>query len=115
MVTLLDTFNIAVSGLAGVGLLYLLYSGRYVVGYRRFFTIITFGLFLVVVSGSLLVLVSPAVRHGVHGLATLFIAIGLWDLARVEAASDQNWQDLLFEPDGQVEPKPPDVSLDTDD
>lgn len=115
MVTALDAFNIAVSAAAAAGLLYLLYSGRYVVGYRRFFSLITFGLFLVVLGGPFLALVSPAIRHGVHGFATLFIAIGLYDLARVEMETERDWEDLLFADDAPPDVEPFEAAAELDD
>ena len=115
MVTVLDAFNIATSGAAAVGLLYLLYSSRYVVGYRRFFSLITFGLFLVVLGGPFLALVSPAIRHGIHGFATLFIAVGLYDLTRVEIATRRDWETLLFKEESESELELTEPAVDADD
>lgn len=94
MVTALDAFNVAISAAAARSPIYLLYSSRYVVGHRRFFSLITSGLFLVVIGGPFLALVFNAIRLGIHGSATLFIAIGLYDLKRVEIAMKRDWENL---------------------
>lgn len=114
MVTALEGFNLAVSAVAGLGLLYLLYSSRYVVGYRRFFSLITFGLFLVALAGPYLALVSPAIRHGIHGVATLFIALGLYDLVRVEVGTSHDWEDLLFRDPARPDSDPVEPTAETD-
>lgn len=103
MVTVIDLYNIAVNLLSGIGLLYLLYSGRYVVGYRRFFLVITFGLFVSILGGPLLFTISASIRHAIHGLATLFIALGLYDLTRVQVHAETDWAAILFEDPDQFE------------
>lgn len=103
MATVIDFYNIAVNVLSGIGLLYLLYSGRYVVGYRRFFIVITFGLFLSLLGGPLLFAVSDSIRHAIHGLATFFIALGLYDLTRIQVHAETDWAAILFDDPDQFE------------
>lgn len=95
----IDAYNTIITLLSATGLVYLMYSGRYVVGYRRFFVLVLFGLFLSVLGGPMLFFVPEAFRHGIHGVATLFITVGMYDLVRtrlrVERAVD--WTELLHE------------------
>lgn len=99
MATPVDLYNVVVSVLGGVGLIYLLYSGKYVVNYRRFFLLIMFGLFLSVLGGPLLFFISESLRHAIHGLATFFITLGMYDLVRAEVKSGYTdvWTEILFE------------------
>lgn len=96
MTDLLSLYALVVSALAAVGLIYLLYSGRFVVGYRRFFQLITFGLLLAVVVTPLVGRFEPALLHTVHGIATLFITVGLYDLLRDDIAQTE-WVNVLFD------------------
>lgn len=80
----LDAYKFAVSAATALVLAYLLYSGRFVVHYRRFFQTITAGLLLAVATGALAVVLSPGVLHAVHGLAFLFVSAGLYLVVRDE-------------------------------
>lgn len=96
-VRLLDVYNLTVSLVAGIGLLYLLYSGHYVVNYRRFFEIIAVGLFLSLLGGTFLFFLSDALRHTIHGLAALVITVGLYDLVRGEVPGQNvDWTVVLY-------------------
>lgn len=92
---LVDLYNLVVNLLAAIGLLYLLYSGRYVVWYRRFYLLITLGLLLAVLGGPLPITISQSIRHFIHGLATLLITIGLYDLVRSQVTWDVDWEEII--------------------
>lgn len=95
--TLIDVYNIAVNLAAAAGLLYLLYSGRYAVWYRRFYMVIALGLLVAVVGGPLPIAIDQSIRHFVHGLATLLIAIGLYDLLRRQITTEVDWERLMLD------------------
>lgn len=96
MVGLLDLYDVAVSAVAAMGLIYLLYSGRYAVPYRRFYRLITVGLLVSAVGGALLVTADPAIRHAVHAVSLLLVAGGLYDLVRTEIRRPADWESILL-------------------
>lgn len=81
-VTTIATFDLVVGTIAGLLLLYLLYSQVMVVHYARFFRLITAGLLVYAVTGPVVGRLAPGVIHLVHGVATLSIAVGLAVLVR---------------------------------
>lgn len=78
-ITLLDWYDLVVGVLTAVGLLYLLYSQRTVVGYNRFIDFLIGGVLLFVVGGPIADLVMPGWIHVVHGTAALLVILGLYD------------------------------------
>ena len=103
----IGTFDFVAGALATVGLLYLLYSGTVVVQYRRFFLLIVGGLLVYAVTGPVVGTVAPALIHATHGLASLFIAIGLYDLVRDDIVAENDFEAILLTP---VDPTPVDVT-----
>lgn len=89
-------YNLLMGTLAGLGLLYLLYVERLVIGYRRFLVVMTFGLLLFAVGGPLAHFLFPPFEHVVHGLAALFVIFGLYDPLHNDLRKDE-WAALLLE------------------
>jgi len=90
----LALYNLAVGLLSGAGLVYLAYSQRFVVGYRRFFYLLIAGLLAFAIGGPLADLYAPAVSHAVHGLAALLVILGLYDPVHNDLRKDE-WARLL--------------------
>lgn len=97
MVTIstIATIDLVLGSIAGLGLLYLLYSETLVVHYRRFFLLITLGLLIYAVTGPVIGLIAPAYIHAIHGTAALFIALGLSDLIHGDLRSEADLAALL--------------------
>lgn len=101
--------DLVLGTVAGLGLLYLLYS-THVVHYDRFFRVITIGLLGYAVTGPIVGRVEPALIHAVHGLATLAVAIGCYGLVVQELTRSDDFEsvfgvdvDALDEPAGSFE------------
>lgn len=97
---------------AGLGLLYLLYSGS-VVHYDRFFRIITAGLLAYAVTGLVLQTLEPALIHAVHGVATIAIAIGCYGLVSTEIAPEDDFAALFGPPEPGDSTSTGDLQIDT--
>lgn len=94
-ISAIATFDMVAGSIAVVGLLYLIYSDTTVVHYARFFRLITLGLLVYAVTGPVIGRLEPALIHGVHGLAALFIALGLYDLVHDDLVRDQDFRAVL--------------------
>lgn len=88
-------FDLIVGSIATLGLLYLLYAEAMVVQYRRFFRLITVGLLSYAVTGPVIGTFAPAFVHAVHGVAVLFITLGLYDLVREDFRPDEDFERIL--------------------
>ncbi len=86
--------DLVLGTLAGLGLLYLLYSGT-VVHYDRFFRVLTVGLLGYAVTGPVVGTLSPNLIHAVHGLATLAVAIGCYGLVSDELAPSEDFESIF--------------------
>lgn len=87
----LPWYNLALGVLSSLGLFYLLYLQRFVVGNRRFLIITTVGVLLVTGLAPLVELLAPDFLHVVHGVGALLVILGLYnpvhnDLRREEWA-----------------------------
>ena len=91
-------YNLAAGALSAVGLLYLAYSQRFVVGYRRFFYLLIAGFLVFSVGGPLADLFAPTMAHAVHGLSALFVVLSLYDPVRNDLRKDEWARLLLREP-----------------
>lgn len=89
------TFDLLVGSLASIALLYLLYSQTMVVHYRRFFRLITIGLLIYAITGPIVGRIAPAWIHAIHGVAVLFITVGLYDLIREDLRREADFNLLL--------------------
>lgn len=101
--------DLVLGGVAGAGLLYLLYAETVVVHYRRFFRLITFGMLVYAVTGPVVGTLAPAYIHLVHGTAALCIAVGLYDLVQEDLSRDD-----AFEAVFGLEAQPPPASTTSD-
>lgn len=87
---ILKYVNVAVSGLSGIGIAYLLLSGKYAIAYTTFFRRVLVGFMLYALTG-LVVLVYPVPElHLVHALSAFFVAFGCYSLIsdRLESTDD---------------------------
>lgn len=89
-------YNVVTGVLSAVGLVYLAYAQRSVVGYRRFFHLLITGLLVFSVGGPFVDLVAPDYNHAVHGLAALLVVLGLYDPVRNDLRKDE-WARLLLQ------------------
>lgn len=94
MTHLLQPYDVSIGLLAAVGLVYLAYSQRFIVGYRRFFYLLIAGLLVFSVGGPLADLYAPDYLHLVHGLAALLVVFGLYDPVHNDLRTDE-WARLL--------------------
>ena len=98
MAHLYQLYNVALGGLAGVGILYLAYSHRAGVGYRRFFDLLIAGFLVFAVGGPLADVLAPSLTHAVHGTAAVLVSLGLYDPVRNDLRKDEWARLLLREP-----------------
>lgn len=94
MAGVLELYNLALGVLSGVGLIYLAYTQRFIVVYRRFIYLLIAGLLLFAVGGPLMELVAPDFSHLVHGVSALFVVLGLYDPVHNDLRKDE-WARLL--------------------
>lgn len=73
-------FDFAAGAVAAVALAYLLYAETVAVHYPRFFRTVLVGLLVFAVTGPIIGTVAPAFIHAVHGIAALFVTVGLYGL-----------------------------------
>jgi DNA-binding transcriptional ArsR family regulator len=89
-------YNLAVGVLSAIGLVYLAYSQRFVLGYRRFFYLIIAGFLVFSIGGPLADLFAPSLTHAVHGFAALLVIFGLYDPVHNDLRKDE-WARLLLQ------------------
>lgn len=88
-------FDFVMGVIASIGLLYLLYVGTFVVHYRRFFRLILVGLLIYAITGPIIGTFAPAYIHATHGIAALFVSLGLYDLVREDIVGEQDISALV--------------------
>jgi len=89
-------YNLAVGLVSAVGLVYLAYSQRLVGGYRRFLYFLIAGFLVFSIGGPLADLLAPQLTHLVHGIAALFVVLGLYDPVHNDLRKDE-WARLLLQ------------------
>lgn len=92
----LTVYNLLAGLVGSVGLVYLLYLERFVVGNRRFLIVTTAGLLLFTAIAPFVQLVAPTLVHVVHGVAALFVVLGLYDPVHNDLRKNE-WASLLLE------------------
>lgn len=105
-ISTIATFDLAVGTIAGVLLLYLLYSEVMVVHYPRLFRPITVGLLVYAVTGPVVGRLAPELVHLIHGLATLSIAVGLALLVREAPRQGAGYAAILGVDDADADADP---------
>lgn len=95
--TALHISQLLLAGITAGGLTYLVYSGRFAVGYATFFRTIIVGLILFIISGLIVGYVQPSWRHAVHMIATLAVTGGLYELVISDVADPDRGFLLLDE------------------
>lgn len=87
---ILEYVNIALSALSGIGIGYLLLSGKYAIGYPVFFRRVLVGFMLYAITGVVGLLYPFLGLHLVHAISALFVAFGCYSLvaARLDASDD---------------------------
>lgn len=95
MSVLVYLYDLAVGVVTLVGLGYLLYSQRYVLGYRRFLYPVVAGTLVFSVAGPVVDAYFPTLLHLFHGLAALLVAIGLYTLVHDDLHANE-WTELLL-------------------
>ena len=78
-----------------LGLVYLPYAERFVVGNRRFLLVTTLGILLFLAVAPLVELFAPEFVHVAHGFAALLVILGLYDPVHNDLRKDA-WASLLF-------------------
>lgn len=94
-ISTIATFDAVVGSIAALGLAYLVVSKTIVVHYRRFFQLITVGLFGYAATGLFIGRYAPEFIHAVHALAAVFICLGLVDLLRTDVRRDEDFAQLF--------------------
>lgn len=82
--------NIALSAFSGIGIGYLLLSGKYAIGYPVFFRRVLIGFMLYALTGVVGLLYPFSGLHLVHASSAVFVAFGCYSLIaeRLEPADD---------------------------
>lgn len=88
-------FDFAAGGVAAAALAYLLYAETVAVHYPRFFRTVLVGLLVFAVTGPVIGIFAPAFIHAVHGIAALFVTVGLYGLLARELSGDQGFEGLF--------------------
>lgn len=91
---IIQIYNLGVGLISAVGLVYLAYSQRFIIGYRRFFYPLIIGFLVFSVGGPLVDLFVPNLAHFVHGTAALLVIFGLYDPVHNDLRKDE-WARLL--------------------
>ncbi|MDF9745047.1 ArsR family transcriptional regulator [Natrinema salsiterrestre] len=94
-------YDLAISLVVGVELLYFLHLDSSLTGYRRLLLITVCGLVLFVVGGPLAELLFPSFVHWVHGAAALLVIFGLYDPVRNDLRTEE-WARLLLSEPAQI-------------
>lgn len=95
-IAFIQLYNLGMGILAALGILYLAYSHRYRIGYRRFFFPLILGFLLFSIGGPLADLLAPRWSHAVHGSAALLVIFGLYDPVHNDLRKDE-WARLLIQ------------------
>lgn len=98
MSDLLHLYNLSMGVLSVAGLVYLVYSQQFVLGYRRFLYPVVAGVFVFSVGGPLADLFLRELVHLVHGLAALLVSTGLYTLVHDDFRTDEWPERVLREP-----------------
>jgi len=96
--SIFEVYNLAMGIIAGIGLVYLLYLERVVVGYRRFLVVVTVGVLTFSVAAPVAEIVAPAWVHVVHGISALFVISGLYEPVQRNLRTDGSLTTLVKEP-----------------
>lgn len=88
-------FDFAAGAVAAVALAYLLYVETVAVHYPRFFRTVLAGLLVFAVTGPVIGIVAPAFIHAVHGIAALFVTVGLYGLLQGELEGAAQFEGLF--------------------
>lgn len=94
-------YNLGIGLLSAIGLVYLAYSQRFIVEYRRFIHLLIAGFLVFSVGGPLVDLLAPSLAHAVHGLAALLVIFGLYDPVHNDLRKDE-WARLLVRDPGAL-------------
>lgn len=94
-------YNLAMGLLAAAGTVYLLYTKRFVIEYRRFLSYLCTGILLFAVGGPLVDVFAPEWSHVIHGIAAMFVLFGLYDPVHNDLRKEE-WIRLLFEEPEQL-------------
>lgn len=95
----LDSFhlyNLLMGLIATAGLIYVLYLHRSKGRYDRFVFVTVGGILIFAVVGPLMELIYYPLVHVIHGIAAIFIILGLYDPVHNDLRRDQ-WAELLLE------------------
>lgn len=92
---LLPWYNLLLGVFISIGLVYLLYLQRFVVGNRRFLVVTTVGLLLVTAVAPLVELLAGNLLHIVHGVGALLVILGLYDPVHNDLRRDE-WARLIM-------------------
>ncbi|OIB57342.1 hypothetical protein [Natrialba sp. SSL1] len=98
---LFAVYNLTVGAVTGIGLLYFLFFRPTVVDYRRYLLLTVLGILLFLIGGPLAELLFPSVVHWVHGVASVFVVIGLYSPVKSDLRQEA-WADLLLQDPAQV-------------
>lgn len=99
--TLFTSYNLVVGTLTGIGVVYFLFFKPTVVDYHRSLYITVAGLLLFLIGGPVTELVAPWLVHWVHGVAALFVIVGLYDPLENDLRRD-TWSEILLQKPGQI-------------
>lgn len=100
-VTVFTAYNLVMGLLAAAGLVYLLYTQRVFIKYRRFLYFLVIGFLVFSIGGPLTDLFAPGWAHLVHGFAALFVIFGLYNPVHNDLRTGE-WMELLLEEPNQV-------------
>lgn len=87
---ILEYVNVALGALSGVGIAYLLLSGKYAIAYTTFFRRVLAGFMLYALTGIVVLTYPVPELHLLHALSAFFVAFGCYSLIseRLESTDD---------------------------
>lgn len=88
-------YNLVMGSVASLGLIYLLYLEAFISEYGTVLAITIGGLLLYSLGSPIVSLVAPSYVHLVHGVATIFVIVGLYNPLHNEVRTG-DWADLLW-------------------
>lgn len=107
------SYNLAVSTLTGIGVVYFFFFRSTAVDYHRSLPVTVAGLLLFLIGGPMAELLVPSLVHWIHGIASVLVFVGLYDPLRNDLRHDTWYEALLKDPE-QVR-QPADWMLPVDD
>lgn len=96
-----SAYNLLISLIVALELVYLFYLESSLAGYRRFLLVTVLGLVLFVVGGPIAAVIFPNLVHWIHGFAALLVILGLYSPVHNDLRKEE-WARLILNEPAQI-------------